>query len=134
MLYPEYLAELARRCTSEGISVAVDTAGCVPYSSFEPVLPHVDLFLYDIKCLDGELHIRGTGKDNKLILENLHRLIESGKKIIVRTPVIPDFNEGAELERIKSFCTERGLVHEILPYHSFGEDKIKAIKKATERQ
>ncbi len=134
MLYPEYVAELAMRCRELGISVAIDTAGCVPYSSFERVLPYVDVLLYDVKCLESELHIRGTGRDNALILENLDRLLKSEKRIIVRTPVIPSFNEGAELERIKSFCAERGLAHEILPYHSFGQDKIKAIKKATKKQ
>ena len=129
MLYPEYVAELSRACAELGISVAVDTAGCVPYSDFEKVLPYVDLFLYDVKCLDPELHKRGTGTYNSLILQNLERLLRDGKRIMVRTPVIHDFNEGEELERIKVFCAERGLEHELLPYHSFGDAKGRAIKK-----
>ncbi len=127
MLYPEFVALLAKLCQESDISVAIDTAGYVPYESFEKVLPYVDIFLYDIKCIDGELHRKGTGKDNELILENLERLIKEGKRIIIRTPQIPDFNDGEELERIKAFCIEKGLEHEILSYHEFGEDKKKAL-------
>ena len=128
MLYPEYIAELAKQCKSKGISVAIDTAGCVPYSSFEAVLPYTDIFLYDIKCLDPDLHKKGTGKSNELILQNLELLQKTRKTIIIRVPVIPDFNDGEELERIKGFCSERGLTAELLPYHEFGIDKKKALE------
>ncbi|MBQ9783891.1 MAG: glycyl-radical enzyme activating protein [Clostridia bacterium] len=128
MLYPDYLAAVARICRESGVHVAVDTAGCVPYESFETVLPYVDLFLYDVKCLDSVLHKKGTGVDNALILQNLERLIANGKQIVIRTPVIPDFNEGAEQGRIQAFCAARQLSWEPLPYHSFGEDKKRALK------
>ncbi len=127
MLYPDFLASLAKRCHEAGISVAVDTAGCVPFSHFLTLLPFTDLFLYDIKCLDPELHKRGTGQDNGLILENLNRLQELGAELLIRTPVIPDFNEGEEVERIADYCMRRGLPHETLPYHTFGEDKLDAL-------
>ena len=128
MLYPEYLTELAKRCREQKISVAVDTAGCVPYASFEMLLPYVDLFLYDVKCLDPVLHQRGTGRDNAQILKNLDRLQAERKGVIVRVPVIPDFNEGAEVERIVAFCQNRGLPVELLPYHAFGNDKKEALE------
>lgn len=127
MLYPTYLGEVARRCRQNGVSVAVDTAGAVPWASFEMVLPDTDLFLFDIKCLDPALHKRGTGVDNTLILQNLARLQSVGARIIVRVPVIPAFNEGAEVLRILSFCADRGLPVEQLPYHAFGEDKRLAL-------
>ena len=127
MLYPEFVAELARRCRESGVSVAIDTAGNVPYAHFECVLPYVDHFLYDIKCLDSALHRRGTGVGNELILSNLERLRESGKRITIRIPCIPEFNEGEEVECVCRYCKERGLPYEVLPYHAFGEDKAKAL-------
>ncbi len=130
MLYPEFVAEVAKRCRACEISVAIDTAGCVPFSSFELILPYVDLFLYDIKCIDPELHKKGTGVDNNLILENLERLISLGKKIIVRIPVIPSFNDSEELLRIEEYCRARGLRYELLPYHTFGEDKKRALNNS----
>ena len=127
MLYTEYLVKIAEKCHENGISVAIDTAGCVPKESFEAVMPHTDIFLYDVKAIDPELHERGTGKDNALILDNLDFLIASGKKIIVRVPVIPDFNEGDEAERVKKYVEKRGLSCELLPYHKFGEEKRRAL-------
>lgn len=127
MLYPEALAKLARECKKCGISVAIDTAGNVPFSNFEKALPYTDLFLYDIKCLDPDLHRRGTGDSNALILENLDRLILSGAKLLIRIPVIPNFNDGDELRRIEQFCRDRALSYELLPYHSTGEGKGAAL-------
>ena len=123
MLYPEFIAELAKKCCQNGIRVAIDTAGNVPWSHFERILPHVDCFLYDIKALDPELHRRGTGAKNVLILENLEKLISTGKTIIIRTPVIPSYNDGEELEQISRYCALRGLPHEKLKYHAMGESK-----------
>ena len=129
MLYPDFLAEILKKCRDAGVSVAIDTAGYVPYSSYEQVSPYVDLYLYDIKALDPQLHKKGTGVDNYRILENLDRLLSDGKRVIVRTPVIPEFNEGEECEKIVGFCQKRGLTVELLPYHEFGIDKRKALKK-----
>lgn len=127
MLYPDFLADMAKMCQESGIRVAVDTAGNVPYSSFEKVLPYADIFLYDIKALDPQLHRRGTGCSNERILENLDRLLQTGKQIIIRVPVIPGFNEGDEVERIREYCAQRGLTPELLAYHTFGEGKKDAL-------
>lgn len=126
MLYPEFVAEVAALCKGASIHVAVDTAGNVPYSSFVTVLPYTDMFLYDIKCLDPELHKKGTGVSNVLILENLERLIDTGKDIIIRTPVLEGFNAG-EQQAIQKYCADRGLLWQALPYHAFGENKKKAL-------
>ena len=127
MLYPDFVAAMAKKCQENGITVAVDTAGNVPYSSFEKVLPYADIFLYDIKALDPQLHRRGTDCDNGRILENLEKLLQTGKQIIIRVPVIPNFNDGDELERIKAYCAQRNLTPELLPYHNIGEVKKSAL-------
>lgn len=127
MLYPEYIARLAKLCTEKGIKVAIDTAGNVPYKNFQAVLPYTDLFLYDIKCIDPTVHKQGTGKTNERILQNLDDLIKTGKRIIIRVPVIPDFNADKELNKITEYCKQRNLTVEFLPYHSFGEDKKNAL-------
>lgn len=128
MLYPEFIRNLAKMCFNSGIRVAVDTAGNVPWTHFERVLPYVDCFLYDIKALDPELHRAGTGAGNALILENLEKLIPTGKTILIRTPVIPGYNDGDELERISRYCAVRGLPREKLRYHTIGESKKAALQ------
>lgn len=128
MLYPDFLAAVLKKCKESGIHTAIDTAGSVPYSSFEQVLPFADLFLFDIKALDPELHKRGTGRDNRLILNNLEKLISAGKRILVRVPVIPGFNDGEELLKIKSFLEDKGLPYELLEYHEYGIGKGEALR------
>ena len=74
LLQPEFCAELFQLLHREGVSCAVDTCGCVPWSAFETVLPVTDLFLYDLKEIDPETHRRATGVSNSRILENLRKL------------------------------------------------------------
>ena len=91
-------------------------------------MPFADLFLFDIKALDTKLHEKGTGKPNDLILKNLNSLIKANKSVQIRVPVIPSFNDGEEVERIKEFCEQRNLPVELLPYHEFGKDKKRALE------
>ena len=131
MLYPEYLERILKMLKEKGVHTAVDTAGNIPFESLERVLPYTDIFLYDIKCIDENLHKKGTGVSNRLILENLGKLIERGADIIIRVPVIPDFNDSTELDRIKEYVCSRGLKAEYLPYHEMGLGKKEALDKAS---
>lgn len=133
MLQIDFLSEILRECKTEGIHTAVDTAGNVPFSYFERILPFTDLFLYDIKAFSAEKHKEGTGADNARILENAKRL--SGKsKILFRIPVIGGFNdEETEMQKIADFLKD--ISHEkveLLPYHTLGEHKYRALGKKAE--
>ena len=132
MLQIDFLLEILKKCKESGIHTAVDTAGLVPYESFEKVMPYTDLFLYDVKCISEELHIEGTGVSNKLILENLKRLSDEFEgDIIIRIPVITGFNDDfAEIEKIRDFLeTIKKKAVETLPYHKMGEHKYEALGK-----
>ena len=133
MLYPDFLAEILAACRAAGIHTAVDTAGDVPFSRFEQVMPHTDLFLYDIKAYSEELHREGTGVRNGRILENLTRLSKLFRgDILVRIPVIPGFNaDWDEMKRIAEFLNLLGLSNvELLPYHRLGEHKYAALGRS----
>lgn len=133
MLHPEYLAEVLRLCKEAGLHTAVDTAGCVPFESFQTVLPYADLFLYDIKLWDEEKHKQATGVSNRRILENLRLLTDAGGTAFIRTPVIPTYNaESEELRRIADFLAglphrERVLLIQLLPYHNYGVGKYASL-------
>lgn len=135
MLQPEGLAELLRLCRGAGIHTAVDTAGCVPWERFEAVLPYTCLFLYDMKGFGEENHIRNTGAGNRLILENLSRLAETGPaKVTVRIPVIPGANDADdEMAGMAAFLREHGIRSvELMPYHRMGEHKYADLGRVTE--
>jgi len=130
MLQIDFLEEILKACKKNDIHTAVDTAGCVPFERFERILPYTDLFLYDVKCFDAELHEKYTGVRNELILENLRKLLKSDVKVWVRIPVIPSFNDFAdEMTKIKIFLDSCGASDkvELLPYHSMGEYKYTAL-------
>ena len=124
----DFAVELAKIFFEEGISVDIDTCGYVPKKNLERIIPYVDVFLYDLKAIDNEVHIACTGKDNSLILENLRYLSESGCKIEIRYPLVMGYNDG-ECEKIAKFLTKmKGITKvKVLKYHSFAASKYEAL-------
>lgn len=132
MLQIDFLCEILKKCKENGIQTAVDTAGHIPFESFEKILPCTDLFLYDIKIIDSKKHKQYVGVENELILENLKKLFKTGAKIWIRIPVIADVNDSIEeMQKIKAFLDGCGKPEkvELLPYHAMGENKYRAIGK-----
>lgn len=132
MLQLDLLTEMLKMCKEKGIHTAVDTAGHIPFESFEKILPYTDLFLYDIKIFDSQKHKQYVGVGNELIFENLKKLFERNAKIWIRIPVIPEVNDSIEeMKKIKEFVLSYGTPEkvELLPYHAMGENKYHAIGK-----
>ena len=132
MLQIDFLVEILKKCKENGIHTAVDTAGHIPFESFEKILPYTDLFLYDIKIFDSQKHKQYVGVSNELILENLKKLFERKAKLWIRIPIIPDVNDSIEeIQKIKDFLKTIGTPEkiELLPYHAMGENKYRAIGK-----
>ena len=132
MLQIDFLEEILKACKENGIHTAVDTAGHVPYEYFERILPYSNLFLYDVKCYDSEKHKKYTGVGNELILENLKKLLATGKSVWVRIPIIPTVNDTVEeIQRIKGYILSCGKSAKVvlLPYHAMGEHKYAAINR-----
>lgn len=130
MLQLEGLLALLKECKGSGIQTAIDTAGNVPFSSFERIREYTDIFLYDIKCMDPQRHERFTGVDNLRILSNLTKLLQTGVRLHIRIPIIPTVNESlAEMLKVKGFFDENGWPEsiELLPYHRMGERKAMAL-------
>ena len=132
MLQLDFLADILKKCKEQGVHTAVDTAGHVPFSHFQRILPYTDLFLYDIKCYSSEKHKKYVGVTNEKILENLQKLFHSGAKIWIRIPVIPGVNDTPEeMENIRTLLAQYGKPEkiELLPFHAMGEHKYTAIGK-----
>ena len=135
MLQIDFLCEILKKCKENGIHTAVDTAGNVKWECFEKILPFTDLFLYDIKSMDPEIHRRYTGVGNELILDNLKILLHKGKHIWIRVPIIPSVNDSADnILKLKEFLAQNGNVEkiELLPYHRMCENKYNALNEAVQ--
>ena len=127
MLQIGFLREMLTVCREASIHTAVDTAGHVDWSYFERILDVTDLFLYDLKAADSEVHKDLTGVSNERIIANLKKLSDLHRCIHVRIPLIPGANDG-EIEGIAKLLT--GLRVEqvtILPYHTLGVSKNESL-------
>lgn len=124
----DFCAELLKCLKEYGIHTAVDTCGFVPKRSFEKVIPYTDMFLYDIKAFDEEVHKKCTGFSNQIILDNLKWLNELGKKVEIRVPYVPNYNVG-EMEKIADFLSTLPCVVrvKVLSYHNYAGTKYKSL-------
>lgn len=118
---PEFLKALLTSFRALEIKTAVDTAGLCPTRALLDVAPLVDLFLFDLKCIDRDRHLQGTGVGNLGVLDNLKRLSEAHHNIWIRVPVVPGFNDTPqEMEAIARIAARFGAVRQVwlLPYHA----------------
>lgn len=127
----EFCRQFLKRLYERHIDTAVETAGYVPFRNFEAVLPYVGLFLYDIKFSDSHKHKKYTGVSNSLIKENLEKLLQKEAAVIIRIPMIPNINDGGELEDIARYLSGKNIQSvELLPYHEFGISKYLSLGKS----
>ena len=127
---PRFSAALLQASKEIGISTAIETTGYADMDVIRTILPYVDTVLMDIKHTDGAKHKEFTTLDNALILENARHIAKEAKELIVRTPVIPTFNDTAEeIKAIADFAVSLGTVREmhLLPYHRIGSDKYAGL-------
>jgi pyruvate formate lyase activating enzyme len=124
--------ELARLLKERGLHIAIDTAGCYDFGILQPILPFIDLVLYDIKIFDSEIHRKIIGADNRLILENYKLLMESKIKVWVRTPVIRGATDSEEnIEAIGRFIAGASLPErwELCAFNRLGRDKYERLDR-----
>ena len=72
----------------------IETSLYVPWENIELLLEDIDYWYVDIKDVRPEIYKEYTGGDNRLVLDNLKRLVEAvdAHKVCVRIPFIPGFN------------------------------------------
>ena len=128
----EFTLELLQRCKKLEIHTAVDTCGYGSASILEEISKYTELFLFDIKFIDEELHKLHTGVSNRLILQNLKLLSTLGKRIWIRVPIIPGINDDEEniaatAKLVKSTAGVEQI--NLLPYHNAAEGKYMRLHK-----
>ena len=125
---PDFCAELLKNAKENGLNTAVDTCGFVPRAAIEKVMLFTDMFLYDIKAIDENVHIKCTGQSNRQILENLKYIDAAGKKTEIRYPYVPGYNSG-EAESIAEFVSSLKNVTgvRVLPYHNYAGSKYLSL-------
>jgi len=100
------------------------------------VAGRTDLFLYDLKMMDSQLHHEWTTAGNRKILHNLKILAGTGANIIIRIPLIGGINDTVEnIQLTAKFISELDgepkEVH-LLPYHAIAQHKYLKLGRAND--
>ncbi|MBT6502752.1 MAG: glycyl-radical enzyme activating protein [Deltaproteobacteria bacterium] len=132
---PEFAANLLKAAHARGINTAMETAGHCQWEDLSNICQYADTVIFDIKSVQPLKHRQEVGVGNKKILDNFKKLcLEfSHLNIIVRTPVIPEFNNTEDdIQTIVEFLN--GITgwskYELLPYHAYGEGKYRQLGRA----
>ena len=128
LLQADFCASLLKALKENGVHTAVDTCGYVSRAALDKVIPYTDVFLYDVKAIDPMVHKRCTGVENGLILENLRYLDSLEKKIEIRIPYVPGWND-TEIAPIADFVKSLSSVTgvRVLKYHNYARSKYEAL-------
>jgi len=122
----QFLLSIAKKCKENSIHTSLDTAGFSPKNMIESISPFIDLFLYDLKLLDDDLHKKHTGVSVKNIINNLLYLDKQNLPTIIRFPLIPGITDtNKNLIQISEFMKKLNNIHkvDILPYHNISKSK-----------
>lgn len=126
MLQFEFTSELLRQAKAVGISTAIETSGCGQAERFLDLIPHVDLFLWDVKDTDEQRHQEFTGRPIGPIIENLKSVDAAGGGVLMRCLIVEGVNTTREhLDGIARIYSELHNTEgvELLEYHALGESK-----------
>ena len=125
---PDFAVALAKSLYDKEVSVYVDTCGFVKREVLEKIIPYTDKFLYDIKAIDAGRHKMLTGKENRLILDNLKFLCDKGCKVEIRYPLVMCYND-CECEDIAKFLSSLQAITKVkvLQYHSLSASRYEAF-------
>lgn len=111
LLRSSFIAEFCKLC--DGMwDIAVETCLNVPACHLDEVAPFVDSYIVDIKDTDPGIYSLYTGGGVNQVMANLDYIRDKVKEerlcdVIVRVPLIPDFNTTDDVERSVQVLKER---------------------------
>jgi pyruvate formate lyase activating enzyme len=133
LLQLSFSIALLERAREKNIHTVIETAGYVSREAFERIHKVTDLFLFDYKMTDTIMHSELVGRENNIILENLHYLNTLKSNIHLRCIIVPGFNDipghrAAITDLANRYSSIKKV--ELLPYHHYGKLKYRQIGKS----
>ncbi len=122
-----FLLELLKRCKKSDLHTVVDTSGEARWKDFEKIQNYVDLFLYDLKIINADLHKKYTGISNKRVFYNLKKLITGSNNIELRVPLIPGITDTeSNINDSANYISNLSTIGEVtlLAYNPLNRDKL----------
>lgn len=122
----EFLIECLENLKDK-VHTCVQTCG---YSeNFEKVLNKTDMFLYDLKLIDKNEHLKYCGTDNEIIIKNYKLLAKSKTPFITRVPLITGITDTKEnITSIAELLKSVNVSYvEVLSYNNLAGAKYKGL-------
>lgn len=137
LLQDKELEPLWKRLKENDIHIAVETSLFVPDVSI--AIKYIDLFIVDIKILDGERCKEVEKGVLNTYISNVEAVLKSGKDSIFRIPVIGSYtDDNSNQELVGKFLKERVSIYnnikriELIKEHNLGLSKYKSLHAADE--
>ena len=113
----EFIARFRSICP-EHWTIAIETSLNVLPKHVEQLTGCIDLWIVDIKDMDGGIYRKYTGVSNRRVLENLRYLAKHVPKerVLVRVPLIPWYNTPADVQASIKAVEEMGFKTETFTY------------------
>ena len=110
LLYPDFLRAFRSIC-GDAWHLCAETSLSVPWEHVQKASECIDMFYVDCKDTDPKIYQSYTGKDNALMLDNLQKLLAriGPDRIVVRVPLIPDYNTDADRKNTHALLSHMGI-------------------------
>lgn len=132
LLQMRKLKTMLQRLKAEHIHTAIETSLFAPQELVQIAIELIDLFYVDIKILDKTKCRKFLQGDVAVYLNNLDLLMQSGKPIVFRIPVIGGYTDDLEnRKRVLALLQQvvgNVLKVEIIKEHTLGAGKYDALK------
>lgn len=110
LLYAPFLQQFRNIC-GDSWHLCAETSLNVPWENVQIAAACIDKFYIDCKDTNPDIYLRYTGKDNARMLDNLQQLLAlvGPDRIVVRMPLIPEFNTDSDRQASKNLLQSMGI-------------------------
>ncbi len=111
-MYPDFIVRFREICGPEW-NLTLETSLNVPADNIRRLSSIVNQFIIDIKETNDEIYRHYTSLSNRRALDNLQELLKEGRgdDLVVRLPLIKDFNTQEDIERSTEKLRAMGVEH-----------------------
>ena len=122
---PQFLKALLDLSKKAGLDTVVETSAHADWENIENCAPGIDHFICDLKHADQKKLEEWACGNAGLVKANISKIMALGKDVLIRIPVIPEFNDDAHSAQAFAAYLNQKCVRkvELLPYHPLGEAK-----------
>lgn len=110
LLYAPFLQEFRKLCGPDW-HLCAETSLSVPWENVRTAAECIDTFYIDCKDTDPAIYRSYTGQENRLMLENLEKLLSAvgPERIVLRLPLIPGYNTEADRQKSRELLSNMGI-------------------------